>query len=131
MAASDAILFMNTATWGSAKGIPISASVRHEAQFAKIRGEAVIGPSSIGRYIADVVANVRWLVGAASTVGGAAASLVLTFKKMDGSTAVTITITNMVPGSYDFSMDRDSPPGSYGQDFLHQGDMASDPITVS
>jgi hypothetical protein len=130
MAASDAILLMNTVTWGSAVGIPVSVSVRNEATFLAVRGEAVIGPTARGRYLGDIMANVRWLVGAPAAIGGTPASLVCTFRKMDGSTAVTITATLMTPSSYDFSMDRDSPPGSYGQDFIHVGSMASDPVSV-
>lgn len=131
MAASDGSKLLASATHGTACGIPTAVGYRREAAFLKIRDAGVMGPSSIGQYLADFNAFVRWLVGGAKAVDGTRSSLVIVLKKQDGTTSLTYTITTMVAGSYGFAFDRDAPPGSYDQEFLHEGDMSSEPLTIS
>jgi len=131
MAVGDATKLLASATHGSAIGIPTAFGYRRDAQFLKIRDAGQTGPGSIGEYLSDFNAFVRWLVGGAKAVDGARSSLVVVLKKMDGATSITYAAATMAAGAYGFAMDRDAPPGSYDQDFHHEGDMDSEPITIS
>ena len=129
MAALDASKLLASATHGTACGIPTAFGYRRDSQFLKIRDAGKTGPGSIGEYLADFNAFVRWLVGGAKEVDGSRASLVVVLKKMDGTTSLTYTCATMAAGGYGFAFDRDAPPGSYDQDFHHEGDMDSEPVS--
>jgi len=100
-------------------------------EWLTVRAQASVGPTQRNIYRRDLHANVRYVGGSIIVQDDTTNSLVLTFYKMDGSTLVTFTLSTMKAGNHDFSINDDSPPGEYTQDFAFMGSQASSPIAVS
>lgn len=129
----DADLLLVSAIHGSTQlGIVTGFQFGLAADLAKIRGEGVKGPSCIGVKANDYVVVVEFLVAPPVAVNGAAASLVIVTKKMDGTTSRTHTWVTMRTFEYAREFDRENPEGGrWRQPFIYEGALASDPLTIT
>lgn len=128
--ACDAIVLILSVTHGGAD-IPMAVGWlwRYSTQRVIIRAQGVTGPSCrpiVGR---DVVATIRHLNGP-SIAPDTSGSLVMTGIDGDGDSHA-ITITTMLADGFGQSVDVNAPPGSYDQDFVHKGNMSSNPVSGS
>jgi len=130
--ACDADTILVNASWnGTAFNIVTGVSYTVTVQDVAIRGEGVIGPSCRGPVFGDLVGTVTFLVNPPFDPIAhkrTAANLVFTVEQADGGQRV-ITMSNMIPRGVTYAFDRDTPAATYVQQFVHQGDMATLPIT--
>jgi len=125
-------LLLVSATYGSAIDMCTGFQFGRSADVVSIQGEGVIGEECHGVKKGRYIVVVEYLVAPNWAVGGAAASLVIVTKKMDGTTNRTYTFANMRTFEYAKEFDRDNPEGSrWRQPFIYQGTLASDPLTIS
>ncbi len=130
--ACDAETLLVSASWdGTEFNVVTGVSYTVSVTAVPIRNEGKIGPGCRGVVGADLAASVTFLVAAPfdaidkkNTVG----DLVFTATQMDGGNR-TCTMADMTPRGTTYAFDRESPPATYVQQFVHTGDMDSLPIT--
>jgi hypothetical protein len=130
--ACDAETLLLNASWNGTQfnvvtGVSYTVSVSDVA----IRNEGKIGPGCRGVVGADLTASVTFLVpspfdsiASKNTLG----DLVFTAIQADAGTR-TCTMENMTPRGTTYAFDRESPPATYVQTFVHTGDLDTLPIT--
>jgi len=122
------ILFVAVSWGGSPYTMATGATFALTVQDLAIRGEGVIGPSCRGVIGADLVATVEFLVKPPfDPIGNMNQfrDLVISTKDFMGN-AVTHTLHNMAPRSFNWGMHRDQPPATWNQQFAYKGDMATE-----
>ncbi len=130
--ACDAIVNVLSAVHGSTD-MGLATAYTHAYKIVRagpIRGPGKTGPSCRPIIARDYVGTVKFLVGP-PIAPDISASLILKGIDGDGDT-ITATIVTMLSDEYEENVDRDSPPGpGWVQAFLHKGDMATTPLTIS
>lgn len=115
-----------SATHGAtALGVITRINGMQVSDYLTITGEGVTGPTARGIIRRDSRVSLGFLVGPPIADSATKASLVVTVKRLDGSTVRTLTWTNMKAGSAGYDFERDSPPAAWNQEFLHEGDLSS------
>lgn len=130
--ACDAETLLLNASWnGTEFNVVTGVSYTISVTDVPIRNEGKIGPGCRGVVAADVAATVTFLVQPPFdpiTNKDTAADLVFTAIQGDGGTR-TCTMEDMIPRGVTYAFDRESPPATYVQQFVHRGDMDTLPIT--
>lgn len=129
--AADAIVKMSSITFNSTQlGIGVAAVWQHTPTYVPVRGEGVAGPSAVGKSHDNVFATVEFLAASAKVADGTTGSLVIVMTDTAGDTE-THTLTGMKLVGYQFAIDRESVPPRHVMQFMHVGDMSSDPVTIA
>jgi hypothetical protein len=131
--ACDAETLLVSASWnGTPFNVVTGVSYTISITDVPIRNEGKIGPGCRGVVGADLACSVTFLVcppfdpiDKKNTKG----SLVFTASQADMGGTRTCTMLNMTPRGTTYAFDRESPPATYVQHFVHTGDMDTLPIT--
>jgi hypothetical protein len=125
----DAAHLLTGCTFGSALTGLIGCRWSFDVNRVEHRADGNLGPTSRPANTLDLTAVVRTRNGnAIQAYTASAASLVFTFKKGNGN-SITITLANMLPGTYDQEGDNDS--GAYPFQQVYQCQTASPAVTIT
>ena len=108
-------------------GIATGYTFREEVTFLEVPGEGSVGSDCVSVIRRRLVATVRFLKKGVSAVGTVGA-LVATQKDGDGN-SILDTLASMVAGSHGKSVDRNSPPFEYEQEFVNKSSFASEQVS--
>lgn len=107
---------------------PRSATVTETVEYATSRAGGEIGPAARGLLSYDVEVDIQFEGGATPMSKTTAAGNTVLVYKDDAATAVTMTISNTIPGAWSF--DGTSPPYTYTQK-MHYVGTATNPISIA
>ena len=133
-ACSAETLLLNASWNGTPFNVVTGVSYTVSISDVAIRNEGHIGPGCRGVVGADLTASITFLVAPPfnpvankNTLG----DLVFTAIQSGANAAVqrTCTMDSMTPRGTTYAFDRESPPATYVQTFVHTGDMDTLPIT--
>ena len=129
-AADNLAIIASGAHGATTVGVVKAVNGQQIAEYLAVRGQGAIGPTSKALYRKDSRVSVTF-AGGVPIATGTKASLVITGKKMDMSTTVAATWTNMKAGSYSFDLNDDSPPEAFTQQFEVEDSMATDNFSIT
>ncbi len=117
-------ILITSAIWGSTQlGIVVGYSWRYSKQRVTIRGEGSVNPNQQGLLLNMLVCTVQFLVAPPVPDNETAANMVFITNKC-ASGIVTETLANLIPNGAAKTVNRESPPFVYEQEFIGKGVMS-------
>lgn len=117
-------ILITSAIWGSTQlGIVVGYSWRYSIGRVTIRGEGSVNPDQQGTVSKMIVCTVQFLVAPPVPDNQTAANMVFVTNKCASGT-VSETVPNLIPNGAAKTVNRESAPFVYEQEFIGKGAMS-------